>query len=51
MNNAASKKSTAPTTSANGVQLVDKNGDKGWGSNDIAITSHYLGKWWLLRRS
>ena len=29
VNNAASKKSRAPTTSANGVKLVDKKSDKG----------------------
>ena len=39
VNNAASNKSRSPTTSTNGVQLVDKKSDKGRSNIDIAIAT------------
>ena len=51
VNNNASNKSKEPTTRPNGVWLLDKMSDKGWSIVDIAITTHYLGEWWLLKRS
>ena len=41
-NNTASKKSKVPTTSANGVQLMNKKSKKGWSIIDIAIAIHDL---------
>ena len=50
VNNDESNKSKEPATSANGVWLVDKKCEKGWTIVNIAITTHYLGEWWLLKK-
>ena len=44
VNNEASNKSRAPTTSTIGIQLANKMSDKGWSIIDIAIITHDLGE-------
>ena len=51
VNNDASNKSKESTPRPNGVWLLDKESEKGWSIVDIAITTHYLDEWWLLKRS